>query len=367
MNKKINIAYPYIDEDDRQAVLNVLTSNVLSLGPKNIEFEEDIAGYVGTKFACAVANGTCGLHLAVIALGLKEGDEVITTPFSFISSSNCLLYERVKPIFVDIEEQTYNIDPEKIDKAITTKTKAIIVVHIFGQTANMDKIMKIVKKHKLKVIEDACESLGAKFKNKMTGTFGNLGVFAFYPNKQITTGEGGIIVGNSKEEIDLCRSLRNQGRNQKNDWLVHERLGYNYRMDEMNAALGVSQLKKIDRFIEKRREIVGWYGDFLQENKGLILPQIGENRTHSWFVFVVRVVNGKRNFLMNKLAEIGIQTKPYLPVIHLQPFMKKMFSYKSGDFPVAENVASQTLALPIYVGLAKNAVKYICQKINNIL
>jgi perosamine synthetase len=217
------------------------------------------------------------------------------------------------------------------------------------------------------VIEDACESLGATYDGKMTGTFGDAGVYAFYPNKQMTTGEGGVIVSDSQKLIELCKSLRNQGRNQKSDWLIHERLGFNYRMDEMSAALGVSQLKKIKMFIEERRKIARWYAEFLCKNKNIILPQVGEGRTHTWFVFVIRVLNGRRDFLMNKLSELKIQTKTYLPVIHLQPFMKKMFRYKPGDFPVAEKIANQTLALPIYVDLTRNDVKYICKKINKIL
>lgn len=364
---KYTIAHPYIDKQDKQGVLSVLSSGWLSLGPKYQEFETIVRRYVKSRYACAVTNGTCGLHLAVKALGLKEGDEVITTPFSFISSSNCLLYERVKPVFVDIEETTYNIDPEKIEKAITKKTKAIMVVQIFGQAADMTPIMKIAKKHHLMVIEDACESLGAAYKRKMTGTFGNVGVYAFYPNKQMTTGEGGMVVTDSKKMYDLMKSLRNQGRNNTGDWLIHERLGFNYRMDEMSASLGITQLKKLNWMIKKKREIAGWYTDALEEAQYILTPAVGVYRTHTWFVYVIRITNGKRNKAMDCLHNLGIQTKPYLPVIHLQPFMKKMFGFKKGDFPIAEMVASETLALPFYIGLQKKDIQYITKQLKKII
>lgn len=361
--KFIKVAAPYIDKEDIAGVVDVLKSGWLSLGPHYQAFEKKMAAYVGQTYACTVSSGTAGLHLAVIALGLKEGDEVITSPFSFIASSNCLLYEKVKPIFVDIEEKTFNIDPEKIQKAITKKTRALLPVHIFGQPAQMDQIMTTARKYKLRVIEDACESLGSDFKSRKSGTFGDVGVYAFYPNKQMTTGEGGMVVTNSKKIYDLVSSLRNQGRGEGSDWLDHVRLGYNYRMDEMSAVLGATQLKKLDWMIEKKRQIVKWYEDFLGETKNIILPKVGDDRTHTWFVYVIRITNGKRNEVYEKLNKKGIQVKTYLPVIHLQPFMKKMYGYKKGDFPVAELVSSQTLALPFYIGLTKKEVGYIAQEI----
>lgn len=364
---KFQIAKPYIDKNDISEVVEVLKSGNLSLGPKYKLFEEKIAAYVGVKYACAVSSGTAGLHLGVKALGLKRGDEVITSPFSFVASSNCLLYENIKPVFVDIEETTFNIDPLKVEKAITKKTKAILPIHIFGQSADMDPILKIAKKYKLRVLEDACESLGSAYHGKMTGTIGDIGVFAFYPNKQMTTGEGGMIVTNSKQIYKICDSMRNQGRSRSGDWLVHERIGYNYRMDEMSASLGITQLDKLNWMIGQKRKIVSWYNSALEELDQLEIPKIGEGRTHSWFVYVVRVKKGKRNLLMSELAKVGVQTKPYLPVIHLQPFMKKMFSFKKGMFPVAENVSDETLALPLYIGLTKKDVEYISDKCRSIL
>lgn len=356
---KYQIAQPYIDERDKNGVLNVLSSGWLSLGPEYIKFEDSIKKYVKSPYACAVANGTCGLHVAVRAMGLKEGDEVITSPFSFISSSNCLLYEGVKPVFVDIEETTNNIDSSKIACVITKKTKAILVVHIFGQAADMTPIMKIARKYNLKVIEDACESLGGTYKEKMAGTFGDIGVYAFYPNKQMTTGEGGMIVTKSKRLYDLANSLRNQGRGKNNDWLIHERLGYNYRMDEMSASLGVTQLAKLDWMIAKKREIAGWYDDALRDISNIAAPKAGSNRTHSWFVYVIRIARGNRDGVMARLKEHDIQTKPYLPVIHLQPFMRKKFGFHKGNFPVSEKVSNESLALPFYIGLKKKDIEYI--------
>lgn len=365
--KKYQIARPYIDDEDIKGVVRVLKSGWLSLGPKYLQFEENLAKYVGTKYALAVSNGTVALHLGVKALGLKAGDEVITSPYSFISSSNCLLYEGVKPVFADIEEVTFNIDPSKIEKLITKNTKAILPVHIFGQSADMDSILKIAKKYKLKILEDSCESLGAVYKGKMVGTTGDIGTFAFYPNKQMTTGEGGMIVTNSKRIYELCDSMRNQGRGKSRDWLRHVRLGYNYRMDEMSASLGITQLKKITWLITQKTKIASWYNKALKNVPGILVPTIGSNRFHSHFVYVIRVKNRKRNKLLDELNKIGIQTKPYLPVIHLQPFMRNQFGYKAGDYPVAEKISSETLALPFYIGLTPDDIEYIVGKVEKIL
>jgi len=249
------IGQPYIDAADRQSVLDVLRSKNLALGPKLKEFEKEFARFHKTKYACAVSSGTAALHCAVKSLGLKSGDEVITTPISFIASSNCLLYEGVNPVFVDIEEETMNIDPLKIEAAITKKTKAILVVHIFGQPADMTPIMQIARKHKLFVIEDACESIGATYKGKLAGTFGDVATYAFYPNKQMTTGEGGMVITMKKRLWTLCMEYRNQGRKIEDPWLHHYRLGYNYRMDEMSAAIGCVQLKRLKWMIKQRQKI----------------------------------------------------------------------------------------------------------------
>lgn len=365
--KKIQIAKPFIDKDDISGVVEVLKSGWLSLGPKYKEFEWCLAKYVGVKYACAVSSGTAALHLGVRALGLRAGDEVITSPFSFVASSNCLLYENVKPVFVDIEEETFNMNPSLIELAVTKRTKAILPVHIFGQSAEMDRIINIAKKYNLKVLEDSCESLGATYKGKMVGTTGDIGTYAFYPNKQMTTGEGGMIVTNSKIIYELCDSMRNQGRDKSGDWLAHERLGYNYRMNEMSASLGVTQIKKINWMIGEKRKIASWYSNSLADILNIRVPLAGKDRTHSWFVYVIRVVNGKRDKLMSELGKIDIQTKPYLPVVHLQPFMRKLFNFKKGDFPVSERVSNETLALPLYIGLRFKDIEYISNKIRKIL
>lgn len=363
--KKYPIAKPCITKKEEQYVSEVLHSGILSIGPKIKEFEDKFAKFIGVKYACAVSSGTAGLHLVMIAAGIGKDDEVITSPFSFVASANSILYVGAKPVFVDIDPATYNLNPEEIEKKITKKTKAILVVHIFGQSADMDQIIKIAKKYKLKIIEDACESIGAEYKGKKVGTFGESAVFAFYPNKQMTTGEGGIVVTNDEKIDRLCRSLRNQGRAENMQWLDHERLGYNYRMDELSAAVGLAQIEKIDFLISDRRKIAGWYKKFLSRYPELVqVPRIAPNNTHTWFVYTVFLKNKKinRDNLINQLAAEGISTKPYLPSIHLFSFYKKMFGYKKGNFPVSESVSDGGIALPFYIGLKESDIKYICQK-----
>ena len=366
--KKYPIAKPYITEAEEKNVLEVLRSGNLSLGPKYSEFEEKFAKKLGVKYACAVSSGTAGLHLCMIAAGIKKDDEVITTPFSFISSANSVLYVGAKPVFVDIDPLTYNIDPKKIEEKITRKTKAILVVHIFGQSCDMKSILKIAKKYKLKIIEDACESIEATYNGEKVGLFGESAVFAFYPNKQMTTGEGGMIVTNKKRIYDLCCSLRNQGRSANMQWLDHKYLGYNYRLDEMSAALGVNQLEKLDFMIRERKKIAGWYDKILKSKSDIIqAPSTATTNTHTWFVYVVKLKNKKinRNLLIKNLSKIGISTKPYLPSIHLFNFYKKQFGYKKGDFPIAEEVSAFSLALPIYIGLTESDCEHIAYKLLN--
>lgn len=363
--KSYPIAKPYITKKEEQYVLEVLRSGMLSIGPKVKEFESLFAKFVGTKYACAVSSGTAGLHLALLAAGVGPGDEVITSPFSFIASANAILYVGAKPVFVDIDPETYNLDPEKVEKAITKKTKALLPVHIFGQSADMTSLMKIAKKHKLKVVEDACESLGALHRGKQAGTFGESGIFAFYPNKQITTGEGGMIVTNSKKVYDLCNSLRNQGRGDNMQWLDHVRLGYNYRLDELSSAVGVAQMEKIDFLLAERQKIAGWYEKYLTPYKDLItVPATAHYNTHTWFVYVVQVPKKvKRDMLIKRLAKAGVSTKPYLPSIHLAEFYKKLFGYKVGNFPVTEEISARSLALPFYIGLTERDVKEITKRL----
>lgn len=367
---KYPIARPYITSKEKKLVLEVLNSDSLSIGPKYQEFEAKFAKKIGTKYACAVSSGTAGLHLAMIAAGIKEGDEVITSPFSFIASANVCLYVGAKPVFVDIDPITYNMDPKKIEAKINKKTKAILVVHIFGQSSDMGPIMKIAQKYKLKIIEDACESILATHKGKKVGTFGESAVFAFYPNKQMTTGEGGMIVTNNKKIYELCCSLRNQGRSPNMQWLDHKYLGYNYRMDEMSAALGIAQLEKLDFMVEQRQKICLSYSKYFNKHPNLVqIPETIKGNIHTWFVYVLRIKNAKikRDDIMKGLYNIGIATKPYLPSIHLFDFYRKKFKYRLGDFPISEAVSRSAIALPLYIGLKAQDIKYISDKVVDII
>lgn len=367
------LAKPYIGKEEERAVLDVLRSGVLSMGSRVAEFEKRFAGFVGVKYAVAVSSGTAGLHLALIAAGIKAGDEVITTPFSFVASANAVLFVGATPVFADIDPVTYNIDPKKIEAAITKKTKAILVVHILGQASPLNEINALAKKFKLKIIEDACESVGAMYKGgkgkgRMVGTFGESAVFAFYPNKQMTTGEGGMVVTNDKKLNALFRSLRNQGRAENMNWLDHERLGYNYRMGEMNAAVGLVQLGRVEFLIRQRQKIAGWYNDFLSPHPELLLlPRVRPGNTHTWFVYVVLINKKKQSEIITALAKRGIASKPYFPSIHLFSFHRESFGCNEGDFPISESVSRRALALPLYVGLSKKDVAYICQTLLNAL
>jgi perosamine synthetase len=368
--KKYPIAKPHIDEEEEKLVLEVLRSGTLSIGSKIEEFEKKFADLIDSPCACAVSSGTAGLHLALLAVGIKEDDEVITSPFSFIASANSILYVGAKPVFADIDPLTFNINPKEIEKKITPKTKAILPVHIFGQSCDMGPLMELAARHNLKVIEDACQSIAAEHKNQKVGTFGDAAVFSFYPNKQMTTCEGGIIVTSNKKIDSLCRSLRNQGRAENMQWLDHERLGYNYRMHEISAAIGIAQLKKLPKIIEARRKIAALYGQELEKYPDLISsPQIHPDNTHSWFVYVAKINNSaiNRDHIIKKLAEIGIATKPYLPSIHLFDFYRKRFGFKPGDFPISESISDSSIALPFYIGLEKSDIKYICQKLAEVL
>ena len=360
--KSYPLARPYLSKEEETHVLKVLRSGTLSIGPYIEEFEKKFAKTVGVKYACAVSSGTAGLHVALIAAGIGPGDEVITSPFSFVASSNAILYVGATPVFVDIDPLTYNINPDEVEKKITPKTKAILPVHIFGQCADMGALMALARKHKLIVIEDACESLKAEYKGKQAGTFGLAGVFAFYANKQMTTGEGGMLVTDNKKVYETVRSLRNQGRAPNMQWLDHDRLGYNYRMDEMSAALGVVQLKKLPVSVRERQRIAAWYEKYLAPYRDPVLtPRIASYTTHTFFVYVVQILKPgvKRDSLIERLAKKGVATKPYLPSIHLFSFYQKLLGTKKGDFPISEGVSERSIALPLYVGLTEKDVKNI--------
>ncbi|MEW5958496.1 MAG: DegT/DnrJ/EryC1/StrS family aminotransferase [Chloroflexota bacterium] len=365
----IPMSSPDITQTEIEAVNAVLRTPYLSIGPQVKEFEQRIAEYVGVRHAIAVANGTAGLHLAVIAAGITEGDEVITTPFSFVASANCILYERATPVFVDIDPHTLNINPALIDQAITPRTKAILPVHAFGQPADMDPILDIAKRHQLYVLEDACEAIGAEYKGRKAGVLGDVGVFAFYPNKQMTTGEGGIIVTDDDEWDALFRSLRNQGRDIFDAWLNHSRLGYNYRLDELSAALGVAQVARLEELLQKRERVAQMYNERLSDMPGVCVPYLTSTTTRmSWFVYVIRLAGHiDRHQVMADLEQQGIPSRPYFSCIHLQSFYQRRNGFKPGDFKVAESVARTTLALPFYGNMSEVEVAYVCEGLQSAI
>lgn len=366
---KIPMSSPDITQAEIDAVTAVLSTRWLSLGPQITAFEEAFAAYTGSSFGIGVNSGTSGLHLAMIAAGVGEGDEVITPSFSFIASANCILYERAKPVFVDIDPLTGNIDPQAIEAAITDRTKAIIPVHAFGQPADMDPILEIARKHDLIVIEDACEAIGAEYKGRRAGTIGQAAVFAFYPNKQMTTGEGGMIVTDNEDWANLFRSLRNQGRDVFDAWLNHTRLGYNYRLDELSAALGLAQIRRIDDLLAKRERVAGWYNERIDTIAGIHKPYIGPTTTRmSWFVYVIRCEDGiDRNLLMAALSENGVPSRPYFTPIHLQPFYREQFGWQRGDLPHTEKAGDTFLALPFSGVMTEAQVEYVCTQLERAL
>jgi perosamine synthetase len=346
-------------------VNEVLRAERLSLGPRIPAFEQAICDFVGCKYAAAVSSGTAALHIAMIAAGIGPGDEVITTSFSFIASSNSILYVGAKPVFVDIDPETWQIDPAKIEAAITPRTKAILPVHVFGQPAQITPILEIAKKHNLAVIEDSCEALGAEIEGKKAGTLALCGAFAFYPNKQITTGEGGILVTNNPEVAKLARSLRNQGRGEGATWLCHERLGYNYRMSDINAALGWAQMQRIQYIIQKRDQVAGAYIDRLKNNPKFTFQKIATNVKMSWFVFVVKLADeftsDQRNTLLKMLTEKEIGCNAYFSPIHLQKYYREQLGHREGELPITERVGARSFAIPFSTLMTEDQIDYVCK------
>lgn len=369
LEKRIPLSGPDITELEVELVNQVLKTPYLSMGPMIERFEKAVAAYIGKRYAVGVSNGTSGLHLCIKAAGIGPGDEVITTPFSFIASANCILYEGGSPVFVDINPLTLNIDAERIEEKIRPQTKAILPVHVFGQPCEMDRIMEIAARHGLKVVEDACEAVGAEFDGKKVGSFGDSAVFAFYPNKQMTTGEGGVIVTDDEEWLRLFRSLRNQGRDENGTWLNHVRLGYNYRLNEMSSALGLAQLERIDELLAKRARVASWYNERLTRVEGVSIPYVSPKATRmSWFVYVIRLLSSvKRDEVMEELEGHGIPARPYFTPIHLQPFYVQKFGYKVGDFPITEEVSRRTLALPFFSKLGEAEVDFVCRTLEGII
>ena len=362
-----------ITEREIEAVTAVLRSDRLSLGPRVEAFEQSLAAAAGRKYGIAVNSGTSGLHLCVRGLGIGAGDEVITTPFTFIATVNSILFEGATPVLVDIDPESYNVDPAALQAAITPRTKAILPVEVFGNTAHFDVYERIARDRGLHMIEDCCEALGGRLAGRPAGSFGDCGVFAFYPNKQITTGEGGMIVTDSEELRDLCRSLRNQGRS-TTEWLQHARLGYNYRMSEVTAALGEVQASRLEEILSKRRRAAGMYDEALAPlaEEGLLhLPPMAERDKASWFVYVIRLAEGfsadDRDAVLADLRERGIGCNNYFVPCHTQPHLMELLGTKPGDFPVTERIAARTIALPFFANLSAGQVQRVTAVLADLL
>ena len=370
MEFKVNLSRPDITEAEIKAVCDVLGTPSLSLGPKLGEFEDAFSEYIGCKRAVAVNSGTSGLFLCMKALGIGPGDEVITTPFTFIASATTIMMCGAKPVFVDIDPVSLNIDPERIEEKITDKTKAILPVVVFGNPVGLDKVCDIAEKHNLFVIEDSCEGLGSKLNGKKIGTFGTMSLFAFYPNKQITTGEGGMILADDDDLADMCVSLRNQGRGKGGGWLAHDRLGYNYRLSDINCAMGIVQLSRLDEFVTKRRNVAKMYYELLGDDDRLIVPQEPDGCEMSWFVFVVRLAQSnidRRNAILKAMLERGVQVSNYFPPVYLQPFMVEKYGFKKGDFPITDEVCDSTIALPFHNNLTRKEVEIVITELKDCM
>lgn len=401
-NLAVPMSSPDLTEAEVAAVSAVLRTRYLSMGPRLEAFEEAVAAYLGASHAVGVSSGTSGLHLAMIAAGVGAGsliggdsvpDLVITSSFSFVASANCILYERAVPVFVDVDPCTGNICPEQLAEAANDlsagghaaqrwlppalrdshlalgRLKAILPIHAFGQAADMDLILEVATRHRLAVIEDACEALGAEYKGCRVGTLGKAAIFAFYPNKQMTTGEGGMIVTDDGAWAELLRSLRNQGRDQFDGWLNHTRLGYNYRLDELSAALGLVQMGRLEEMLAKREQVAGWYDERLAGFELVERPCVAPTTTRmSWFVYVVRIgPPASRNAVMRALAKDAIPCRPYFSPIHLQPVYRKHFGYQPGDLPSTELLGGRSLALPFSGVMSESQVDLVCERLRAAL
>jgi perosamine synthetase len=362
------LARPVIGAEEEERVLEVLRSGRLSLGPRLPEFEQAFASYVGAPYASAVSSGTAGLHLALRAVGVSDGDEVVTTPFSFVASANVMLFERARPVFADIDPVTLNLDVEAAADAVTPRTTALLPVHVFGYPADIEGFERLG----LPIVEDACEALGGAYADgRPIGARGHPAVFAFYANKQLTTGEGGMVCvsdGALKERID---SERNQGRAPNMDWLDHDRLGFNYRLSDIACAVGLAQLERLDQLLAGRSRVAGLYQDALADlvDDGLSLPcpEVGSAR-RGWFVYVVQLPRGvDRDEVVRSLAAVGVPSKPYFPAVHLMTFYREQFGHREGEFPVCEDVAARSIALPFFPEMSEGQVDRVAHALSGVL
>jgi perosamine synthetase len=367
---QINLSRPDIGDKEIEAVCAVLRTPNLSLGPKLPEFERAFCEYIGRKRAVAVNSGTSALFLCMSAMEIGEGDEVITTPFTFIATATTIMMVGATPVFADIDPVSLNIDPAEIEAKITQKTKAVMPVEVFGNPARFNEICEVATRRNIDIVEDSCEAVGSAVNGRKAGTFGKISTFAFYPNKQMTTGEGGMILTNDDELADVCVSLRNQGRGKGGAWLNHVRLGYNYRLSDMNCALGIVQLSRMPEFKAKRAQVAKWYQEMLAGDERVAAPVEAEGCEMSWFVFVVRLSEefaGRRDAVLERMRQAGVQVGNYFSPVHLQPFIAEKFGFAEGDFPVTESVSKRTVALPFYNNLSKDEVATVCRTLKESL
>ena len=360
----IPLARPLLAEAEERAVIEVLRSRQLSLGPRVAAFERAFAARIGARHASAVSSGTAALHLGLRAVGVSDGDEVITSPFSFVASANVILFERARPVFADIDPVTLNIDPDAAAAAITGRTAALLPVHIFGYPADVAAL----ERHGLPIVEDACEALGARHADGTpVGGRGHPAAFGFYANKQLTTGEGGMLTMGSAEHKERVDSERNQGRAPDMDWLDHDRLGFNYRLTDIASALGLAQLERLDDMLAARARVAGWYREALAGTELGLPCEDANGAVRGWFVFVVQVPRGvDRDTVIAGLRERGVQSKPYLPAIHLMSFYREAFGHREGEFPVCEDVAARSLALPFFPEMTDGQVAQVAEAVTAV-
>lgn len=376
MSQPIPLSMPDITPAEIDAVVRTLRSGRLSIGPNLERFEELVAQRTGRTHAIGVSSGTAGLHLSLLALGVGPGDEVITPAFSFVASTNCIEYVGAKPVFADCDPRTLNVRSANVEKLISEKTKAIIGVEVFGNPAGMPELTALCARYEIPLVEDSCEGLGGRLGREPIGRFGRVGIFGFYPNKQITTGEGGMIVTDDNRIRELCMSMRNQGRPAPSEdqegglgsWLSHARLGYNYRLDEMSAALGVVQMQRLDEIIEARQNVAEAYMHRLVSNQDILIPTVEAETYMSWFVYVVRLsdryTQDDRDEVIEGLRRHDVGACNYFPPIPLLPYYREKYGYSEGDFPVAESVSHRTIALPFYSQLTEREIDLICQTLD---
>jgi perosamine synthetase len=353
----IHIAKPMIGQEEKQAVLEVLDSGIIAQGPRVKAFEEAFADMCGVRHAIATTSGTTALHVALLAHGIGEGDEVITSPFTFIASANSVLFTGARPVFVDIDPVTYNLDPSRIEKAITPRTRAILPVHLFGLSCDMDPILKIAEKHGLKVIEDACQSHGAEYKARRVGSFGT-GTFSLYPTKNMTSAEGGMITTNDEDLAEKCRVIRQHGMRRR---YYHDELGFNFRMTDVHAAIGLAQLLKLEKFNQARRQNAAYLSQCLE---GVQVPFVPEGSQHVYHQYTLRVPEGRRDSLRTHLQEKGVGSEVYYPVpVHKQTFYVEELGYDL-SLPVAEQAALEVLSLPVHPALSQADLEVIVSNVN---